>query len=133
MKRSLPWIVAGVAVVALVVVEFGAGRRPGVEHPTPRPGITAGGVLPASLVPNTPGALEAYDAARRVPRVLDGLYCHCDCSKSFGHRSLLTCFESEHGARCDICMGEATLADQLGARGTSLDEIRRAIDAKFGT
>ena len=133
MKRLLPWIVAGAAVVALVVVLFGAGRGPGVGHPTPRAGITAAGVLPASLVPNTPGALEAYAAARRVPQVLDGLYCHCHCSKTFGHRSLLTCFESDHGARCDICMGEATLADQLTARGTSLDGIRRAIDGQFGS
>jgi len=84
-------------------------------------------------VPNTPGALEAYQAARRVPQVLDGLYCHCNCSKSFGHRSLLTCFESEHGARCDICMGEAMLASQGSARGASLDQLRKAIDAQYGS
>ena len=44
----------------------------------------------------------------------------------------LTCFESDHGARCDICMGEATLAAQLAARGSSLAEIRHAIDQRFG-
>jgi hypothetical protein len=80
-----------------------------------------------------PGTLEAYAAARSAPAVLDGVYCHCDCSQHAGHRSLLTCFESDHGAYCDICMGEAVLAAQLAARGTSLQEIRAAIDARFGT
>jgi hypothetical protein len=30
-------------------------------------------------------------------------------------------------------MGEAVLARQLAARGTSLQEIRAAIDARFGS
>jgi hypothetical protein len=102
-------------------------------HPDPRPGITAERVLADAAVPRMPGTLEAYAAARAAPGVLDGVYCHCDCSKHAGHRSLLTCFESDHGAYCDICMGEAVLAAQLAARGTSLQEIRAAIDARFGT
>ena len=132
-RGAVPWIVAGLAVVALGVVLVGPRRAHAAGHPEPRPGITAGRVLPPALVPNTPGALEAYQAARRVPQVLDGLYCHCNCSKSFGHRSLLTCFESEHGARCDICMGEAMLASQGSARGASLDQLRKAIDAQYGS
>lgn len=132
-RGAVPWIVAGLAVVALGVVLVGPRRAHAAGHPEPRPGITAERVLPPALVPNTPGALEAYEAARRVPQVLDGLYCHCNCSKSFGHRSLLTCFESEHGARCDICMGEAMLASQGSARGTSLDQLRKAIDAQYGS
>ena len=132
MSQRLPWIVAGVAAVAAVglVVTRRAGGT--VVHPDPRPGATAERVVPPSLVLNTPGAAEAYAAARSAPRVLDGVYCHCDCSKHSGHRSLLTCFESDHGARCDICMGEATLAAQLAARGSSLGEIRHAIDQRFG-
>jgi len=103
-------------------------------HPDPRPGVTAERVLPASMVPpTTPTTLQAYEAARRVPQVLDGLFCHCHCNKSFGHRSLLTCFESDHGARCDICMGEAMLASELAQSGSSLDAIRKAIDERFGS
>jgi len=64
--------------------------------------------------------------------VLDGIYCHCNCSRTVGHRSLLTCFESEHGASCDICMGEAQLAARLAAQGKTLQLIRQAIDARFG-
>jgi hypothetical protein len=127
-----PWAIAGIAAAALVAVMVST-RAAAAGHPDPRPGITAERVLPDALIPRMPGALEAYAAARAVPGVLDGVYCHCDCSKHAGHRSLLTCFQSDHGAYCDICMGEAVLAAQLAARGTSLQEIRAAIDARFGT
>ena len=130
-----PWIVAGAAAVALAGVVF--STRPatggGSIHPEPRPGITAEKILPNFAIPRNPGALEAYAAARGAAATLDGVYCHCDCSKHAGHRSLLTCFESDHGAFCDICMGEALLATQLASRGGSLEDIRRAIDRRFGT
>ena len=128
-----PWIVAGAAAIVLVAVLFSARPAAGGTHPDPRPGITAEHVRPESFVPRTPGAAEAYAAARAAAGTLDGVYCHCDCSKHSGHRSLLTCFESEHGAYCDICMGEAMMAAQMASRGTSLQEIRAAIDARFGS
>jgi hypothetical protein len=127
------WLVAGAALVALVAVLVVARPAAGGTHPDPRPGITADRVLTDAAIPHTPGSAEAYAAARAAAGTLDGVYCHCDCSKHSGHRSLLTCFESEHGAYCDICMGEAMLASQLASRGTSLKEIRAAIDAQFGT
>ena len=130
--RALPWVIAGGAAAALVaVLLLGRGVR-GSHHPQPRPGVTAVGVLAAAGVPHTPGASEAYAAARRAPALLDGLYCYCHCKENIGHRSLLTCFESEHGAYCDICMSEAMLATGLAATGTSLAQIRQAIDARFG-
>ena len=134
-QSKLPWIVAGVAGAALVGVLFFTQRGHAATHPDPRPGITAELVLPPAAVPRKIGALEAYAAARSVPQVLDGIYCYCQCSKHSGHRSLLTCFESEHAANCDICMGEAMLAAQMSARGggSSLEQIRAAIDARFGT
>jgi len=132
-----PWMVAGAAAVALAGAVFltrgGAGGASGSIHPTPRPGVTAEQVLPDFAIPKNPGALEAYAAARRAAPTLDGVYCHCDCSKHAGHRSLLTCFESDHGAFCDICMGEATLASGMAARGQSLMDIRAAIDRQFGS
>jgi hypothetical protein len=131
-----PWLIAGAAAAALVGIVM--LQRPdasaGVSaHPTPRPGITAVKVLPASFVPRTTGAAEAYAAARAAAATLDGVYCHCDCSKHAGHRSLLTCFEGEHGAYCDICMGEATVAQGMAQQGRSLEEIRAAIDRQFGS
>jgi hypothetical protein len=130
-SRRLPWLVAAAAAVALAAVLLSGRAR--AAHPDPRPAITAEQVLPPAALPRTPGAVESYAAARAVPQVLDGLHCYCDCARHSGHRSLLTCFESEHGGFCDVCMGEAVLAQQLTARGESLDAIRRAIDGQFGS
>lgn len=132
MKAKLPWAIAGAALLALVLF-LTLGRQQGhaAVHPDPRPGVTAERVLPPSFLTNERGVLEAYAAARNAPQVLDGLFCYCQCARNFGHRSLLTCFESDHGSRCDICMGEAMLATQLAAQGSSLTAIRRAIDDRF--
>ena len=126
-------MVAGAAAIALAGVVFLTRPATGSGHPTPRPGVRADKILPDFAIPRNPGALEAYAAARRAPGMLDGVYCHCDCSKHAGHRSLLTCFESDHGAYCDICMGEARLASDMAGRGQSLLDIRAAIDRQFGT
>lgn len=131
MSRRLPWLIAAAAALALLALVVTSRARAG--HPDPRPGITAEKVLPLAALPRTPGSVESYAAARAVPQVLDGLFCYCDCARHSGHRSLLTCFESEHGGYCDICMGEAVLAQQMTVRGESLDAIRRAIDAQFGS
>jgi len=133
--KKAPWVVAGAAAVALAGVVF--LTRPqaahGSIHPDARPGITAAKVLPESFVPHNPGATEAYAAARQSAATLDALYCHCDCSKHAGHRSLLTCFETTHGAYCDICMGEAMLATHMSGQGASVEQIRAAIDRQFGS
>ncbi|PYO84197.1 MAG: hypothetical protein DMD65_03660 [Gemmatimonadetes bacterium] len=71
--------------------------------------------------------------ARSAPQVLDGVFCYCRCARNVGHRSLLTCFESDHGSRCSTCMGEARLAADLAAQGRTLDQIRHAIDQRFGS
>jgi len=129
----VPWFIAGGAGVALLALLLLTGRGGAQTHPEPRPGITAALVLPPGAFPRTPGSVESYAAARQIPAVLDGVYCHCDCSKHAGHRSLLTCFQSDHGAYCDICMGEALLAAELTAQGRSLLDIRAAIDRQFGS
>jgi len=130
---KLPWLVAGLAGAAAVGL-LATKRSVGVVvHPEPRPGVTAERVLPPDAVASTPGAAAAYAAARSAPHMLDGVHCYCECAKHFGHRSLLTCFESDHGSRCDTCMGEATLAARLASQGSALDDIRRAIDRRFGS
>ena len=135
MTGKTPWIVAGAAAAALagVVLVTLPPAAHGSIHPDPRPGITGDKVLPNAFIPRNPGATEAYAAARRSAATLDGAYCHCDCSKHSGHRSLLTCFESTHGAYCDICMGEAMLASEMAGQGQSLEQIRAAIDRQFGS
>ena len=131
MAKKLPWVVAAVAVAAAVLV-LALGRTAAAgRHPTPRPGVTGSAVLPASQFGQDERLVRAYTAAREMPEVFDGLYCYCKCKENFGHRSLLTCFESEHGASCDICLGEARMAAEMHASGASLDAIRAAIDAQF--
>jgi hypothetical protein len=127
----LPIVILIAAVVAAGVWMLLTPRTASAQHPTPRPGITAAKVLPASNFAQ-PDVAQTYAQAKEIPEVLDGIYCHCDCHIHAGHRSLLSCFESEHGSGCDICMGEARLAHEMHKNGKSLQEIRVAIDAQFG-
>jgi len=129
----LPWAIAGtacVAVAALLIVTSSSGGR---RHPNPRPGITAEGVLASASFAGYDRIVRSYEAARQMPEVLEGLYCYCDCRHHFNHRSLLTCFQSEHGASCDICLDEAWMAAEMHRHGKSLAEIRHAADAQFGS
>jgi hypothetical protein len=76
--------------------------------------------------------LRTYQLAREIPGTLDGLYCHCHCREDAGHRSLLTCFQSQHGAGCDVCLGEGEMAHELQGQGKSIQDIRQQIDLAFG-
>ena len=131
MTKKLPWVVAGVAVVVALLLLATTRTASAGHHPVPRPGVTGAAVLPASTFGQDQRLVRAYAAARAMPEVFDGIYCYCQCKENFGHRSLLTCFESEHGASCDICLGEARMAAEMHAAGASLDAIRAAIDARF--
>ncbi len=100
------------------------------DHPEPRPGITAEHVLaPARF--RSSKVKRAYDAAREIPEVLDGLYCVCGCLDGMGHRSLLACYETKQPAGCPGCQDEALLALKLHGEGKSLAEIRAAVDREF--
>jgi Protein of unknown function with PCYCGC motif len=108
-----------------------SGKAP-VIAPTGRSDATA--VLdPASFSGDQ--QRHAYMAAREIPDVLNQLYCWCHCREStiFHHRSLLECFESDHGSQCSTCMGEATLAYDMVKRGVrDVRQIQDAIDMRFG-
>ena len=103
------------------------------EHPTPRPGIDASRVLPDAGLSDYSGAIPAFQAVREIPQVIDGIRCQCGCATLPGFYSLLSCYEGEAMARiCDICQGEARLALRLHRAGKTLDEIRHAIDVRYG-
>ena len=134
-SRILPWLVGTAGLVALIAVLFWPrGAAPGVHgaHPEPRRGVSGDVVLSPESLDLVGRTARAYRLARANAAVLDGIYCHCRCKENFGHVSLLTCFESDHGSRCDICICEVELASLLHARGTSLAEIQQAVDAQFG-
>lgn len=75
---------------------------------------------------------SAYRLAVEIPDVLDHLYCYCHCDKSIGHVSLLSCFTDTHAANCAVCQNEAIDAAAMVKNGSSLPEIRRQIDLKYG-
>ena len=75
----------------------------------------------------------AYEAARKIPQTLAQLPCYCHCDMSLGHKSLHSCFVTEHGESCGICIGEALMAYQLEKQKLPIEEIRKRIIAAYGT
>jgi hypothetical protein len=80
-------------------------------------------------------ALEAGGALRYMP-------CYCGCA-AMDHRSNLDCFLrrgsgagaaafEEHASYCDVCVQTALMTKRMLAAGSSLGEIRAAVDATFG-
>jgi hypothetical protein len=126
-------------VASLPALLLAAARRPDIavprigDHPTPRPGITASKVLTKDQLGDHADAAPVFDMVREIPQVIDGIRCQCGCSALEGKYSLLSCFEADGMAgHCQICQGQGRLAYRLHKQGKSLDEIRAAIDAKFG-
>ena len=106
-------------------------RRSGFHHPDPRPGITGDLVLPEAELGERRRVREAYAAARAHPELFDGVYCACECDKSMGHRSLLSCFESRQAIGCMACREEGELVGRLARDGKTLEDIRLAVDEEY--
>jgi len=111
------------------------GRRsPQPGHPTPRSGITAAKLPTHEQLADVPGAQAVFDAVREIPEIVDGIRCHCGCADNPDFYSLLSCYEGTDAmARsCPICQGQGRLIARLHKDGKTLDEIRTAIDARYG-
>ncbi len=136
-QRSRRQFLAWLSGVSLTVVAGGrpawASPRPArSEHPEPRPGIDASKVLTHEQLQNTPDVIPIYDGIREIPHIADGIRCHCGCKNLPGYYSLLTCYEEGAMAQhCDICQGQGYLVYRRHTEGQTLDQIRRAIDARF--
>lgn len=74
-----------------------------------------------------PAQANAYRVAAKVQRVIYQLPCYCYCDRAAGHKSLHSCFESEHGAHCSTCMKEAYFAYMETKKGKSVKQIREEI------
>ena len=136
-RRFLTWI-AGAAAAFLTPAIAAADLRRGfvvsgrVTHPEPRPGIDGSRVLTAEQLQGAPHLIDLFDAVREIPHIADGIRCYCGCADLDGYRSLLSCYEGVGMAQhCEICQGQARLAHGRWQEGQSLDQIRRAIDARY--
>jgi hypothetical protein len=74
----------------------------------------------------------AYEAARNHPELLAQLHCYCGCQEHEGHKSLLDCFRTDHGAQCGTCMGEAITAAQMYEGGSPVEQIADALRKQYG-
>lgn len=134
------FITAGCAALATLVAPAALAHarsrrtRDPKPHPDPRPGITGAKVATKEQLAATPALIPVFDSVREMPEIADGIRCRCGCADSPGYRSLLSCYEGTDAMarECRTCQGEAKLATRLKKDGKSLDEIRAAIDAKFG-
>ena len=110
----------------------GVARGP-LDHPEPRPGITAAKVLTRDQLKDHKDAAPVFDMVREIPEIVDGIRCQCGCASMEGKYSLLSCYEADGMAgHCEICQNEGRLAYRLHKQGKTLKDIRAAIDAKFG-
>ena len=111
-----------------------APARAAIRHPDPRPGIDGSDVLTREDLAAFPESVhEIYDMVREVAHIADGIGCGCGCSALPTYRSLLTCYHAGGMAMgCAICQGEARLVYRRHEEGQSLEQIRRAIDARYG-
>jgi len=121
---------AGVALLAPRRRAWASSPSP---HPTPRPGITGAKVLTHEQLADKPNLIPLFDSIRDIPEVVDGIRCNCGCTNPPVYYSLLSCYEGNAMAReCVLCQGQGRLAARLHKEGKTLDQIRQAIDAKFG-
>lgn len=122
------WLIAATAIGLAIIAGFGAWQMRAVAD--------ANGGSSASLTQDPElyrgDIRQAYMVARDHPELLAQLDCYCGCEQHEGHKNLLDCFRTNHGASCDICTGEAITAGQMLAQGTPIEQIRDALRARYG-
>jgi uncharacterized protein YpmB len=74
---------------------------------------------------------SAYSVAGKNRELLDSIYCYCNCKKTIGHKSLLSCFTDKHAVNCDICQDQAFYAASRFQAGNDIAQVRFAVDKKF--
>jgi hypothetical protein len=119
-----------VLVAALAAVAFAQGDHvPAYNSSTPKAGELLP-ILPADqrIGENFryPYQVHAYELAAKIPGVINQLPCYCYCER-IGHKSLHTCYESDHGAHCGICMKEVYYAYQQTKLKKTPTQIRDGI------
>jgi hypothetical protein len=119
-----------VLVAALAVVAFAQGDHvPAYNSSSPKAGELLP-ILPADQRVGEnfryPYQVHAYELAAKIPAVINQLPCYCYCER-IGHKSLHTCYESDHGAHCGVCMKEVFYAYQQTKLKKTPTQIRDGI------
>lgn len=70
---------------------------------------------------------KSYELAEKMPDVLHQQPCYCFCDRSFGHNSLRSCFETDHGAHCAACMKEVFYTAKMLKEKKTPAQIREGI------
>ena len=128
---------SGIALSGLAAPSRGE-RRTG-PHPTPRPGIDASKVLSETEIKGGKDAIAAFNEVRQIPQIVDGIRCQCGCAKHPDTHpefySLLSCYEGPQAMaqHCEGCQEQGRYVFQLHGSGKTLDEIRAAIDERYGS
>jgi Protein of unknown function with PCYCGC motif len=90
------------------------------------------GPLPATLDPasfaGNEGAILTYSIAAKIRELLYQEPCYCLCNKLKGHRSLLDCYTSDHGAVCHMCQLEVIFVYEQSKAHKTTAEIRDAME-----
>lgn len=131
-----------ISVIAALAVIFGASAHVRAEDAHQHGHRHEAAAAPAGKMTETGQVLQskdffraanAYQIAEEMPQTLDALYCYCKCKESATllHKTLLTCYTSDHAAKCGICMHEAEMAADLTKEGKSVPEIRMAVDTFY--
>lgn len=130
MRRG-QWLGGLLVVFSVAILAFAQSE----EVPAYNVGPPPKGVHLAPIVPKAQRTGEtysekyqqvAYDLAAKIPGVLYQLPCYCYCDK-IGHKSLRTCYESDHAAHCSTCLKEAYFAYFETKKGKTAKQIREEI------
>jgi hypothetical protein len=133
-RRFLTVCASAVAAHLGLAPRLWAAGAPRSDHPTPRPGITADKVATKAQLADHPDAIPVFDMVRQIPDVVDGIRCNCGCAEHADTYSLLSCYEGDNAmaAHCAVCQGQGRLAFRMHRAGKTLDEIRKAVDGRYG-
>lgn len=156
-RSSAKLVLAGLVVLGISVAGFSYWRSSQAESQAAEPQLAE---VPANLKPHPqanlpplefpaypmPASPEAVTAAYRFaaehPEILSYMPCYCGCERS-GHRGNEDCFVKardingdviqwdEHGMDCAVCLEVATQAMKLHNAGSSVSDIRTAIEREW--
>ena len=56
---------------------------------------------------------------------------YCGCYKTDGHKSLLDCYRSRHGATCQICTNEVFDASRMFDSGMTPEQIKESLRRQY--